>query len=365
MAKKNMTETILVRNDSIDDNIQFNSNDIDQAKTKVEKKELIPSNYIEVKLDSLGKLSSPKTLHFRNYNMNETLKLSAARKSEAHEIIVECLNGMCYEDFDCGQLTEQEIIEILLTIYGTWIDSHIKGLQYYINLNPTTMNIDDPKNIGRIDIPVKSLKTIPLDEKFKEPINITIDDTTIKFRLPRFNDFIFANEFIKEKYFAEERQFSDIEDTIQKNNSIRENKKNNIEKVKFSEELLNDGNNDTVVVEEETIIDYQSLKSYQNFLKRKSDDFVDILMMQLLIQYNDIVLDTIEKKIEYYNFISFDFWETIETCIKDFKFGINENITFKSPHYEEPISRMFRFSLEMFLPNNKSKRLERAKISFG
>jgi hypothetical protein len=340
---RKIKESILIdKNSDTFDTLKKVEEKISQQQTSI----AIPANYIAIKLDSIGKLSAPTILHFRNYNMSEVLKLSVARDIDQHEVIIECLNSMCFEDFDCGNLTESEIKEILLTIFATWIDSHIRGLKYYKKFddpNNIDFDIDDESNIGTIDFPIKDLKTIPIDEKFKEPINITINDITIKFRLPRFNDFIFTNEYIKEKYFIEERKFSDLE-----------NRLNHMEK----------NPNDTNIT-----VDYKEVKMYKKYLKEKENTFMDILMMQIILQYNDVVLDTLEKKYEYYTIIPFDFWDSLKEWIKDFKFGIDENISFKplldNGQEGEPISRMFRIPLELFLPNNKPASTVRAKISFG
>ena len=334
MTNKKSQESILV----IEDNEDINLLKKVESNLK-EKKESIPSQYIEIKLDSLGKLSAPTILHFRNYNMSEVLKLTTARSIDQYETIIECLNEMCWEhttdNFDCGSLVEQEVKEILLTIYGTWINSKIMGLEYYVDLNPKDIDIDDSSNIKKMDFPVKDLKTNPLPEKFLEPINVEIDSTIVKFRLARFNDFIFTNSYLKEKYFKEERRFSDMESNLK----------------------------------EDEEIDYTEYKAYKKYLKKREEDFYNILIMQIVTQYNDIVLDTIEKKTEYYKIISFDFWKTMQDWLKDFTFGIDPNLTFKplldNGQEGTEITRMFRLPLELFLPNNKSERLGRAKISFG
>lgn len=89
---KNAMESILVLDDD---------KTIEPTVKEISKKVIVPSNYIEIKLDSLGKLSAPTTLHFRNYNMHEVLKLTTSRDIDKYSNIVECLNEMCFEDFDC------------------------------------------------------------------------------------------------------------------------------------------------------------------------------------------------------------------------------------------------------------------------
>lgn len=321
MAKTNNQSKIIFTEDV--------KKDLKETQEKIEKKDSIPSEYIEVKLDSVGKLNAPKILHFRNYSLPEIIKLTSSKDLDLYENIIECLNDMCYEDFDCGLLTEQDIKSILLNLYGTWIDSHIRGMEYYIDEDAEDK--DDKENIGKVDLLISELKTSPLPENFKEPINITIGDTTVKFKLTTFNDLIFASEYIKKRFFEQERKFSDT--------AI---------KLKNKEQM-----------------EYEEYRDYTKYVKKRDAEFLEILSVMLLVGFNDIDLDTMEKKLEYSPKVNENFWGALKNFTKDFNFGVNSEVTFKCPVNKKKITRRFQFRLEDFIPDSLPEKVEGVKISFG
>ena len=78
------------------------------------------TGYREINLDSLGKLSAPSKLNYRNYQMDELIDLASLREDRQIEGLVNCLNNMCESDFDNGDLHFNELIEIMIFLYSAW-----------------------------------------------------------------------------------------------------------------------------------------------------------------------------------------------------------------------------------------------------
>lgn len=323
-----MTKKSKINQDTL---IYKDKEDAKKAEENVREKKNIPAEYIPIKLDSIGKLSAPKVLHFRNYSMSETIKLSTSRDLDLYENLIQCLNDMCYEDFDCSELTEQDMKSILLSIYGTWYDQYIRGMEYYIDEDAKDLN--NEKNVGKVNLHIqKDINTNPIPENFIEPICITIKDTTVGFKLSRFKDFIFVSEYLKEKFFDLERKFSDVAKKIK---------------------------------EESDDLTYTEVKEYNQYLRIRKEQFLDMLSVQNLVRFNDIELKTVEQRIDYYKKIPQNFWYALEKTLKTLKFGIDPEVTFTCPVTKKKLTRRFQFRLENFIPDNVHEELEEFEISFG
>ena len=181
------------------------------------KSKKMPYGYIPIKLNSLGKLTAPHTLHFRNYSIEEALSLATATDETFLKILIECLNDMCYEGFDCGFLNENELIEIMLTLFSSFWGKAIDNIAYHLDPDLKPPELNAKENIGYGLIPIANIKTTPIPSEFKEPITITINDFKVKFILSRINFALNATKFVDKKFRDMDRKFSDVRATINKN----------------------------------------------------------------------------------------------------------------------------------------------------
>ena len=86
----------------------------------------VPASYIPVHLHTQGKFSTPKLLHFKDYNTPQLNDLSIMTEDNALENIIRVLGENCYEDFDIGQCTQEELVEILGTILANFWRNKVK-----------------------------------------------------------------------------------------------------------------------------------------------------------------------------------------------------------------------------------------------
>lgn len=186
------------------DSAPLNKKDIEKAKNKMESEKSIPPEYFKIKLTSVEKFDAPSELHFRNYTMNDMITLDSVRPEDYKKTLINILTKMNYEKFDCMDLTEEEYIEILFTIYGRWNKNIISNVPSYI----VDLNGDITGKKENVHVDIKKIKTRVIDKKFAEPFKITHNKESYIFRLPRLRDYIFAQNIVEDKYKYEKRCFS-------------------------------------------------------------------------------------------------------------------------------------------------------------
>ena len=111
----------------------YEKNAVKKAEDSLKLKGEIPYGYIEIEYDTLGKLGNPKSLHFRNYSMEEALEMATSNNEDLLFTIVKCLNNMVYEDFDCANFHEKELELTLLNLYFKFWGREIKSIPYKVD----------------------------------------------------------------------------------------------------------------------------------------------------------------------------------------------------------------------------------------
>lgn len=316
-----MEEKILKASD-----LRFKPEEIKKAET-----ERIPAEYIPVKLSSVGKLNAPSVIHVRDYTFQEALSLSEISEENETEVIIGILNSVIFEDFDAGILHKNDVLEILMTIQGTWYSKKLEDMPYYINPDLDYTEINKLTNIGKVDIPFSLLKTYPLKEEVKLPITIKYLDKEVKFVLPKVENEVIATKLVSSKYAQEENELSEIKKKIdQKTQS------------------------------------YEEMKIYEKFLRNKTEDFLKINQALTIDSYNGKKLETLEEKLEIIPKLSLSllkkYTDTIET---HFKFGIDPTITFFSDEIKDNVTRRFDFRALHFLSSMEQTDNTGFDVSFG
>ncbi|MDA3855499.1 MAG: hypothetical protein PF569_04530 [Candidatus Woesearchaeota archaeon] len=319
-----------------------------KVEKKVEEKPKVPMGYITVKLDSLGKLSAPFELHFRDYSIEEVLELSSTNDDMDNlEAMVKVLNNMILEDFDCGNLVFEELMEILYTLQGAFYSGEIERRIIIDEKGDRS----DPTNYVWAFIPLGSIDTKELDEKFKEPFTLSDSKTEQKivFRLPRIKDKLVAEDYLKTKYSREIRQYSKIYHEITTIEAIKDS-------VSREEKME--------VLEDEKGDEVQALKSY---LLEKMRLLAILTQGLSIISINGKELDygDCEELLEIIPTISRRVWESYTKVVKDYSFGLVSEVTFYLPEAQESVTRRLRFRPVEFLPDYDSTSSGGITVSFS
>lgn len=321
----------------------------------------IPNDYIPIQLPSLGKLSAPKILHFRDYTMNDALELNVLDEDDQLSAIITVLNNMCYEDFDCANLHVKEMMHILYTIHATFISNNMEK-EYYIDENLPEGNeegqLNHPSNIGVVTIKLNKLNTKTINEdfeghiiekKFKEPFTFTdtVKKIKMKFRLNRVGDLLIAKEYCDKKYEDDLIRFRPLKRNIYKLQEIKDVTKRN-------EEL------DNIISENE-----KEYEEYRKFLITYESDYVRVLQSLQIVGINDTIFETLEEKLQAYrNNISEILWKQYNKVQNTYDFGILENYTFFCEYNQKNITRRFLFQFLDFIPNPDAEYGARFDLSF-
>jgi hypothetical protein len=332
--------------------------------TEVEEKinTVIPNSYIPIKLESMGLLSAPKVLHFRDYTMEDALQLNTLDEEEQLLAIATTLTNMNYEHFDCRDLHPKELAQIVYSIHGVFINGKIEK-EYYYNEDLPEGNkegqLDHESNIGTVEIPVSKIETININKnpdgsnkeiKFKEPFTIhdKIAKTKVTLRLTRVHDLLFAKAYTDTKYEEQLKEFAPYKRKILKLREIKDINERNAELDKIIEE------------------DYDYYDYYRKFLTEYDHTYASIVQASVIVSYNDIPCTDIDQKLEVYRTgMSQTIWQYYNKIINDYNFGLNEKYSFYCEKLNKNISRRFPFRFDEFLPNPSKDYSSRYNLSFN
>ena len=272
--------------------------------------------------------------------MDDALELSLVDESTVLETTIHILDKMIYESFDPIFLHLEELKEILLTIYNNFWGSTINEFPYPYEDEELEGTIDKDlkkrivsgKYNPTVNVPIKAIKTTPINDKFKEPIKIKIDDKEVHFRLPRVKDVLEAKKYIEKKYLSQEKKFSDIKQQIEEGEKI-----------------------------EKEVED-----SFNDYEKQRGFDLIRIVQAQVLVKVFGKKLNTINEKIKYRNKVGVAFWKAYNKVSEDYStFGINPEIKIKSPLNGKLVTRRFQFRYLDFLRALDIQNDNAYTVSFG
>jgi hypothetical protein len=331
MSDKNFTQESIFKNVPKED-VEEKQTHINETESKA------PSNYYPIKLDSLGKLDAPKIVHVRGYTMEEILELGEMNDDNEFEVIANMLNNMVYEDFDAYDFHIDEVKEILLSIYAKDWSKEIEGFKYYVDEDLPEPQLNRKENISVATIPIANIETQPIHEEFKEPINIPFNDKTYHFRLPRIRTTVNAKDYTEKKFFAEERQFSDIRMRVFQNQAQG--------------------------LEEAEGLNSEDVRAYRDFLSRRAKTRAKAFEAQLVIGVDEHMFETLEESME--ELVPLTVWETFSYVRKNYaNFGIQNEVKFQCSVTHQSITRRFQFRPLTFLPTIGDERRKPSSFSFG
>ena len=293
--------------------------------------EMVPSDYIAVKLSSVGKLGAPSIVHVRDYTFEEAMALSEISENNETEVIIQIINSVMFEDVDAGKLHKNDILEILMTIQWAWYSPKLEDVSYYLDDTLKGDDLNDKKNIGKVDIPLKKIETKPLGKDVALPISIAYRGHTVKFCLPKVENEVIAFKLVESKYAQEENELFEIKKKI---------------------------DNETYTKTE--------FSKYEKYLKNRAEDFLKINQALLIEEYDGEQLDTLEKKLAVLPKLSLSLLKKYTDVInKYFTFGIEPNITFYSEPLQKEVTRRFDFRTFHFLSSMEQADDSGFDVSFG
>lgn len=317
----------------------------DEKEVKKKKEKEIPLNYIEIKLDSLGKLGIPKVLHFRDFSIEETTAIASSTTENNLKIVVQCLSSMCFEkQVDLLHLTLDDLLTIVYTLHGTFISPTVSR-EVYINPDLPEEKLEKPENLTPVEIPIAKFKTTPLKSAFKEPFTLTdVRGYSCTFRLPRVGDLIKAQEQTEKQFFDQARSFSNLESKIKEIQEMKEEEK------KKSAYLH---------------LPHAEREAYEEYMTERMKYFYILSQSFSVVKVGVKPLKTIAERRKYIKEVPNYLWDQYNEICKTYRFGLDPEVTFFSDHHDEYITRRLLFRVVDFLQDSDSKGFEDIKVHFG
>lgn len=303
--------------------------------------EAVPNRYIPVQFCTLGKLSAPEKLHFRNYTLEEAAELSAMREENYLEKLITTLNNMVWEDFDCANLHEEELKEVMLNIrYNFWGQS-LDNVPYYINEDleePEELNRKDNIGFATLSLQEVAQKVRNLTSEFREPIKVeTPEGSVVRFRLPRVTDDLLAKKYVDSVFSDEEKKFANIRLQLRTSDNI---------------DLNNVENPDQFL-------------EYLNLVEKKESLFFKARAVQRIIGLDDKELTSIDEQFAAAKEIDLTVWNDLYGVDQQIDFGVNSEISFYDEQTQQTKTRRFQFRPLVFVPDMESRNDSRNAVSFG
>lgn len=300
---------------------ELTANDlIVQRKTPV-KEESTLANYVPIKLSSIGKLGLPPVIHVRDYSYSDALKLATANtSSDLAKAITEVINNITQEDIDLSKLTSQDVLEILMTIQGTWY-SPIMEFSYYIDEDLPSDRLDEKENISKTSIPINSIQTKSFPSDKKVPIEVSMDNGfKAEIDIPRFYNEVIVNEYIDMKYAEIDNKMDNISNKIRNNTN--------------------------------TIDEY---KEYMKYEEQKNSDIIKATQAIQILRVNGVELKTLDERFKALEEFPLRAWGAVTSYIQNtLSFGVVPEVTFNCTVTGKTITRRFPFRVVDFLPTMES-----------
>jgi hypothetical protein len=302
-----------------------------ESARKVDSRKKIPNGYVEVKLSSKGKLGLPEIIHVRDYTYEDALIIADIQENKITDGVIEILNNVVLEDIDMGKAHLQDVMEIFLTIYGTWYSPILDSFHYYLDITKTGKEKEAKENISVASIPVNNIKTIPFPEDVDAPIRFSNGEKEYVFTLQKIENDLLAWEFAVQNNLEEEYRISE---------SIKA-----VKSKSYTEEQL---------------------EEYTQFASKRGKDFLKAIKALSIVSVDDKEPAGLEEALEMLKEIPLSIWSALSDVVeKRFKFGVVEEVKFTCSITNEKIERRFQFRPFHFLPVLDQTANTGFNISFG
>jgi hypothetical protein len=307
------------------------------ASTVSGKENSVAEPVVEVRFCTGGRLSAPAVLHFRDYSMLASQELAELPSARDHlPVIVRILNSMVVEDFDCGLLHMEEAKEVLINVYGKWWGNRLTGFRYL--LNPDLEDQDKllaKENISVADIPLAALDVVPLDPEVREPVNINVHGTTVKFIYPRIRNSGIVDDLLKAKFAVQEQQFHKLKQILEYNSRQTD-------------------------PETKKEVNLQEAEEYDSYLAERAKWRLIYMRAQEICGIDDAVLETLDDRVKALTGntkISVRHWQLFTEFLEGKgKFGLKNEVEFYSDILDQKVRRPFLFYTWNLIPSDTLER---------
>lgn len=318
----------------------------------------IPSNYIEVKLISNGRIEGiPEVLHFRCYSASDALDLNVEDEDKP-KAITKVLTRLCYEKFDVGLLTVEDILFILYKLHGSFISPTITRKVYIDDKIEDVELLNDESNLEDVDISLNSMVYAYLgkdyddndiEKRFKVPFTIkdNLTGDSISFRFSTVKDVLTAQAYCKKHYKDEFIKYAEVRAMIGKFRSIKDE----------------DKQDDAI---QEYITKNEDLASeYYDFMNDYTKMIGEVTQAETIVAYNGKKLEKLEDKWDcYVNNLSYDIWQSYNKVIETYPFGFKEDIEVYLPSLKKKVHRRVGFQFDDFLHVDRHENADRYTVEF-
>ena len=291
---------------------------------------VVPSEYVPVKLSSVGKLGLPATVHVRDYSFEDSMIFARATDANENQIVLNILKNVVYEDIDLTKVTLQDALEILMTIMANFYQNSI-DMPYYVDENLKGEAREAKENISTAHLRISDIPTLPLSEEVKLPISIEDKRFSVKFDYPRLYHDVVAKKYIEESFAKRDNEMSIIAQKIQKGTAS-----------------------------------YEEQKKMDAYNEEKGAEYLRVLNALQILEFNGEKVETLDAKIKALKKIPLPVVILLSNIIKvKFNFGLQSEVTFNNEITGEELTRHFSFRFSSFLSTIQSEDSSRYRVSFG
>lgn len=287
----------------------------------VERNRKPDTGYVPLKLASSGKLGLPALIYVRDYTYTDALHLSTMTTDNASEVVFDVVSNIIKDgnNLPLQNLTYTDVLEILMTVQGTWYSPTIE-YPYYIDETLPKEEIDKKENISKASIKISSVEVTPFPENVKVPATVkTKDGFEAEVDYPRFYNEVIAKQYIEEKYAEKDNKYA----------SLKKKVKNG---------------------------DYTSseFREYTSYESEKATDLIKALQALQILSVNGKALNSMEERFNALDDFPLKAWTAVINHLNSIRFGIEEAVTFKCTVTGNEITRRFPFRIFDFLPTVES-----------
>lgn len=287
------------------------------------------SSYVPIKLSSVGKLGLPAVIHVRDYSYQDVIKLASAESAVGiKKALLDVLDQVIKEDIDLTALTSIDVLEILMTIQGTWY-SPVVEFPYFIDETLPKEQLTNKENVSKATISINSLTSIPFPEDKSVPLTVTAPGIELIVDVPRFYHEVVVSNYMEELYAEQDNRMTAIEAKVK--------------------------------AKTHTPAEYETLVKYK---EQKSLTEAKALQAIRILKHNGKELQTLKERIECLEKVPYRVWQTTNYYIEhELRFGLNEKVTFVCEVTGKTLTRRFPFRIMDFLPSLELSQTARNGIS--
>jgi hypothetical protein len=218
-----------------------------------------------------------------------------------------------------------------LNVHGKWWGNNLTNFRYLINPDiEDESKLTSPENISIADIPLSAIEIVPLASEIKEPININVHGTVVKFVYPRIRNVGIVDSLMKSKFAVDEQRFFKLKEILKHNRKHDNNPESKIP------------------------VDILESQAHDDYLAERARWRIIYSNAQLICGIDDDVFSTFEDRVKA---ITEDkrllarHWEAYWDFIQGKgKFGVKNEAEFYSDILNQKVRRPFLFRTITFMP---------------